>query len=139
MPKAQTSVFTENLPKKHSYAIQRIGKTEAQPISYCKVISTVEIESGCHFCQHRFHKYQLAMWDSAEIQDFSLALNNQEQVDSTLLDMSKAINTDLHKCLCYRLFHYGIHGIPLMWIRNVSSDRAQKYILNGQSLGIQLT
>ena len=72
------------------------------------------------------------MWDSAEIQDFSLALNNQEQVDSTLLDMSKAINTDLHKCLCYRLFHYGIHGIPLMWIRNVSSDRAQKYILNGQ-------
>ena len=46
--------------------------------------------------------------------------------------MSKAINTDLHKCLCYRLFYYGIHGITLMWTRNVSSDGAQKYILNGQ-------
>ena len=48
------------------------------------------------------------------IHNFTCALNNREQIDAILLDMSKAFDTVPHECLCCK---YGIRGTTLKWIR----------------------
>ena len=35
------------------------------------------------------------------VHDFASALNNREQIDAILLDMSKVFDTVPHECLCY--------------------------------------
>ena len=66
------------------------------------------------------------------VHNFASALNNQEQIDAILLDMSKAFDTVSHERLCHKLSLYGIRGTTLRWIRSFISGRTQKVILNGQ-------
>ena len=66
------------------------------------------------------------------IYDFATALNNAEQVDVILLDLSKAFDNVPHIRLCHKLSYYGIVGYTLEWIENFLSGRPQQVILNGE-------
>ena len=52
------------------------------------------------------------------IHDFATTLNNAEQVDAILLDLSKAFDKVPHIRLCHKLSYYGIVGLTLEWIDN---------------------
>ena len=82
------------------------------------------------FCRRRSCETQLI----STIHDFATALNNAEQVDAILLDLSKAFDKVLHIIirLCHKLSYYGIVGHTLEWIENFLSGRSQQVILNGE-------
>ena len=50
------------------------------------------------------------------IDDFARALNNNNQVDVGILDMSKAFDKVPHERLALKLHHYGIRGSVLTWL-----------------------
>ena len=50
------------------------------------------------------------------INEFAKCLSNGKQVDSILLDFSKAFDKVTHKNLCYKLKHYGVRCNNLLWI-----------------------
>lgn len=63
--------------------------------------------------------------------DFVTALNNGKQMDSILLDFSKAFDKVNHHKLCNKLDHYGIRGKCLQWIRSFLTGRTQQVVLGG--------
>ena len=65
--------------------------------------------------------------------DFVIGLNEGQQIDSILLDFSKAFDKVNHHKLCAKLHHYGIRGYCLNWIQSFHSGRTQQVILNGRS------
>ena len=64
------------------------------------------------------------------INDFAKALNDGQQIDSILLDFSKAFDKVDHRKLCVKLAHYGIQGKCHAWIKAFLSNRTQEVILN---------
>ena len=66
------------------------------------------------------------------VHDLVTALNNAEQVDAILLDLSKAFDKVPHIRFCHKLSYYGIAGHTLEWIENFLSGRSQQVILNGE-------
>ena len=86
-----------------------------------------------HNAQHGFHKRRSCETQLINtVHNFASALNNREQIDAILLDMSKAFDTVPHERLCHKLSLYGIRGTTLRWIRSFLTGRTQKVILNGQ-------
>ena len=65
------------------------------------------------------------------VNDFAESLNNGEQTDVIFLDFSKAFDKVSHH-LFYKLYHYGIRGDILDWIKNFVSNRSQCVIVDGQ-------
>ena len=64
-----------------------------------------------------------------------LANNIQQgrQTDLILLDFSKAFDKISHEKLAYKLFHYGVQGKTLDWIKGFLADRSQRVVLDGVS------
>ena len=86
-----------------------------------------------HNAQHGFRKRRSCETQLINtVHNFASALNNREQIDAILLDMSKAFDTVPHERLCHKLSLYGIRGTTLRWIRSFLTGRTQKVILNGQ-------
>ena len=84
--------------------------------------------------QHGFRKRrgcetQLAM----VVNDFAKNLNNSQQVDTILLDFSKAFDKVNHRNLMIKVDHYGIRGKLLDWMNDFLSERTQQVIINGES------
>lgn len=67
------------------------------------------------------------------VHDFAQGLNLGEQIDSILLDFSKAFEKVDHNKLCHKLHHYRIQGKTLNWIQNFLSGRTQQVLLNSKS------
>ena len=67
------------------------------------------------------------------VNDFTIALNNSEQVDAIFLDLSKAFDTVPHKRLCNKLSFYGIRGALLRWIESFLTNRTQQVIIKDKS------
>ena len=61
------------------------------------------------------------------------ALNSNEQLDSILLDFSKAFDKVPHKRLLHKLSHYGIRGKILAWIQDFLRDRTQSVVVDGET------
>ena len=67
--------------------------------------------------QHGFRKKRSCETQLLQtIDTLARAINNKEQVDSILLDFSKAFNKVCHPKLIIKLKHYGIHCNILSWI-----------------------
>ena len=56
------------------------------------------------------------------VHDLVTALNNAEQVDAILLDLSKAFDKVPHIRLCHKLSFYGIAGHTLEWIGEIPAS-----------------
>ena len=63
--------------------------------------------------------------------DFAKGLNDKHQIDSILLDFSKAFDKVNHFKLGLKLTHYGIKGNYLKWIQSFLNNRTQQVVLNG--------
>ena len=59
------------------------------------------------------------------------ALNDRKQVDSILLDFSKAFDKVCHRKLLLKLKNYGIPAKLLNWIDNFLNDRTQSVVVRG--------
>ena len=66
------------------------------------------------------------------INDLAEALNNTEQVDTILLDFSKAFDKVNHRKLYIKLRHYGIRGTLLDWFKDFLTGRTQQVVINGE-------
>ena len=103
-------------------------------ILYSKIMSHLSNHKVLSDYQHGFREKR-----SCETQlllttnDFANVLNDGGQIDSILLDFSKAFDKVDHEKLCHKLDHYGIRGIHLQWITSFLSDRTQQVIVNGKS------
>ena len=62
--------------------------------------------------------------------DFAQCLNEKGQCDVLLLDFCKAFDKVPHSRLFYKLYHYGISGTLLIWIKNFLSNWSQRIILD---------
>ena len=68
----------------------------------------------------------------AAINDFARALNDGMQIDTILLDFSKAFDKVDHRKLCLKLENYGIRGNLLNWIKDFLNNRKQWVVINGE-------
>ena len=67
------------------------------------------------------------------VNDFAKNLNNSQQVDTILLDFSKAFDKVNHRKLMIKMHHCGIKGKLLDWMNDFLSERTQQVIINGES------
>ena len=65
------------------------------------------------------------------VNDFAHALNEGQQLDTIILDFSKAFDKVDHTKLFLKLNHYGIRGKTLDWIKDFLSNRIQWVAING--------
>ena len=66
-------------------------------------------------------------------EDLSRKLIQGKQVESVLLDFSKAFNKDNHLKLLFKLSQHGIRGDTLTWIKSFLVGRTQAVVLEGES------
>ena len=66
------------------------------------------------------------------IQDLT-GLNNHQQIDTILLEFSKAFDKVAHERLARKLHHYGIRGRTLELIKSFLHGRTQQVVLNGKT------
>ena len=82
--------------------------------------------------QHGFRKYRSCETQLIEtVNNLAKALNNREQVDSILLDFSKAFDKVCHRKLLLKLKHYGISGNIMNWITDFLNNRTQRVVVRG--------
>ena len=65
------------------------------------------------------------------VNDLSKSINHEEQIDSILLDFSKAFDKVYHRKLLLKLEHYGIRTSILQWIKKFLENTTQKVTVAG--------
>ena len=65
------------------------------------------------------------------VHDLAQGLKDKEQIDTILLDFSKAFDKVPHRRLLHKLSYYGIRGTSLNWIKAFLSNRSQRVVLDG--------
>ena len=65
------------------------------------------------------------------IHDFAKNIDGGIQIDSILLDLTKAFDRVPHMHLYSKLSYYGINGNTLKWIKNFLQGRTQQVIVEG--------
>ena len=79
--------------------------------------------------QHGFHKRRSTETQLIlTIQDLAKGLDDGGQIDTLLLDFSKAFDKVPHKYLQHILDYYGIRGSTLSWIKSFLRDRTQQVL-----------
>ena len=89
------------------------------------------VESQSIICETQFgfrQKHSCETQLLLTVDNFAKALDNNEQVDVGILDLSKAFNRVLHGRLAFKLDYYGIRGNELAWLQSFLRDRTQRYI-----------
>ena len=84
--------------------------------------------------QHGFRKHhscesQLLL----TVNDLTKSLNEGSQIDSILLDFSKAFDKVDHSKLCSKFDHYEVRGKSLSWIKDYLQGRTQTVVVNGKT------
>ena len=64
------------------------------------------------------------------VNDCAKNLNNSQQVDTILLDFSKAFDEINHRKLMIKMDHYGVRDKLLDWMNDFLSERTQQVIIN---------
>ena len=59
-------------------------------------------------------------------------MDRKEHAVSVFLDLSKAFDTVNHEILFDKLYHYGIRGLALDWVKSYFNERSQIVEYNGQ-------
>ena len=103
-------------------------------IIHSSIISHLDSTNVLTDTQHGFRKNrscvsQLIM----TVNDLAKSLNEAKQVDSILLDFSKAFDKVDHDKLCQKLEHYGIRGKAHSWVKNYLANRTQTVVINGEN------
>ena len=76
--------------------------------------------------QYGFRKGYSTAYALVDLHDkISAALDNKEIAVGFFMDLSKAFDTVNYDILCTKLYHYGIRGIALDWVKSYLSNRLQ--------------
>ena len=67
------------------------------------------------------------------MEDFLQAHNRNIQVDSAILDFSKAFDTLPHRKLLHKLTSYRINGSIHSWLRHFLTSRSMQVVLEGKT------
>ena len=74
------------------------------------------------------------------VDELANTIQQGRRTDLILLDFSKAFDLVSHEKLTYKLFHYGVQGKTLAWIKGFLTDRSERVVLDGvTSSSIQVT
>ena len=65
------------------------------------------------------------------LHDITKAVDNKQQVDTAILDFSKAFDKVAHSRLLYKLDYYGIRGNLLNWLKSFLHGYSQQVVVNG--------
>ena len=79
----------------------------------------------------KYHSYESQVITT--IDNFASHIDSGAQIDTILLDFSKAFDKVPHQCLLVKLAYYGIQGMLLDWVKDFLSNRSQIVILNNAS------
>lgn len=103
-------------------------------ILYSNIIRHLDENKILTDVQHGFRKRRSCETQLITVvNDFAKVLNEGLQLDSILLDFSKAFDKVDHDKLCIKLEHYGINGKTLEWIKDFLNDRIQWVVINGEN------
>jgi len=103
-------------------------------VIHSHVISHLEANGSLTDTQHGFRKKRSCETQLLQtIDTLAKALNDKEQVDSILLDFSKAFDKVCHRKLIIKMKHYGIGSNVLSWITDFLSNRSQCVVVRGKS------
>ena len=82
--------------------------------------------------QHGFRKFRSCEPQLLQtVNDLANGLNNRQQIDSIILDFSKAFDKVCHRKLLIKLKHLGITGSLLARITDFLRDRTQSVVVRG--------
>ena len=101
-------------------------------IIHKNVISHLDQQRILTDVQHRFRKSRSCETQLLKtVNDLAKSFNEGQQVDSILLDLSKAFDVICHRKLLLKLHHCGIRDKNLKWIENFLKNRAQRAVVEG--------
>ena len=101
-------------------------------ILHSHIMTHFENSNTLSDAQHGFRKFRSCETQLIQtVHDLAKAINDKEQIDSILLDFSKAFDKVVHRKLIYKLKHYGINGDILNWISDFLCDRSQSGVVRG--------
>ena len=66
------------------------------------------------------------------VNDFAKSLNQSKQLDTILLDFSKAFDKVDHRKLLIKLDHYGVRGQMNRWVKSFLENRTQRVLVRGK-------
>ena len=67
------------------------------------------------------------------MEEWTIALDNNKQVDTVYLDFRKAFDSMPHNSLIKKLEYYGIKSTLLQWFKNFHNGRQQRVVINGKT------
>ena len=88
-----------------------------------------DILSSCQYGFRTKHSTELQLLHT--VHDFTSSLNEKVQIDTVLLDLSKAFDKVVHRYLILKLEYYGVRHQISQWILSFLSGRTQYVICNG--------
>ena len=103
-------------------------------IIYSHIMQHFDKEHILSNTQHGFRKYRSCETQLIQtVHDLAKAINDRVQIDSILLDFSKAFDKVCHRKLLHKLKHYGVGGEILCWITDFLHERTQCVVVRGTS------
>ena len=101
-------------------------------IIHSHIINYLEDNQLLTDSQHGFRKNRSCETQLLEtINRLAKSLNDRKQVDSVLLDFSKAFDKVCHRKLLLKMKHLGIKNSILDWISDFLSNRTQQVVVRG--------
>ena len=103
-------------------------------ILFSHIMTHLEKDGTLSDAQHGFRKQRSCETQLlATVDKFAQSLNRSDQIDSILLDFSKAFDKVNHRKLITKLEHYGIRNEILRWITDFLTNRKQCVVVRGMS------
>jgi len=101
-------------------------------VIYSHIINYLESNGILTQSQHGFRKSRSCETQLIEtVNSLTKSLNNRKQVDSILLDFSKAFDKVCHRKLILKLRSYGVNNNLLDWINVFLQNRSQCVVVRG--------
>ncbi|MEG7522268.1 MAG: reverse transcriptase domain-containing protein, partial [Chromatiales bacterium] len=101
-------------------------------VQVSNLMKHVEKNNIFYILQHGFRKGLACETQPLEFLDHLTSnLQNNHQIDTLIMDFSKAFDKVSHSRLIYKLQHYGVQGKANAWILAFLSNRTQAVILDG--------
>ena len=108
-------------------------------IIHSNIVKHLEANAILSDTQHGFRKRRVCNTQLVMVvNDFAKNLNYSQQLDTILLDFSKAFDKVNHRKLLIKMDHYGIRGKLLDWMKDFLSEMTQQVVVVGWNRVIYL-
>ena len=124
--------FLKLVTKQFSLTIDLFPSFLVSQIVYNRILSYLNDFHILCDNQYGFRKNHSSTHALINLYDkISSALDRKEHAVGVFLDLSKAFDTVNHEILFDKLYHYGIPGLALEWVKSYFNERSQFVEYNG--------